>query len=187
MIHDIGVEVAAHIAANGCPFPVIDGPEVRGTNTFSRERVVIEHDPAGDSFLPRHQTDRNPRTRLTRVVGDKITIYAQCPNKGANYWEHIYRAEHVLDMVLIALDVVAKKRANLFVPRSGKFVLPDDLKPSETPGGAVYELLFTFDRGVAHRTWAGGILPTAEITAVAPNTGSGVTIVNSTEVISVPT
>ena len=86
---------------------------------------------------------------MTRNVGVKATIYAQCPSKGAFYWEHVRRAEHVLDMVLVALDIVAKKRANLVVFKSGKFVYPDDFKQGETPGGAVYELYLTFDRGVA--------------------------------------
>lgn len=166
MIHDIGADLATQLSANNCPFPVVDGPEFRPTTTFARERVVIEHDMhAGDSFGPRRRADRNPRTRMTRLTGVKVTIYAQAPNKGAMYWEHIYRAEHVLDMVLIAIDVIAKERQNLVVFKSGKFVIPDDLAKSETPGGAVYELLFTFDRGVADRTWTGAALPT---TVVSP-------------------
>jgi len=166
MIHDVGADLLTQLQANACPFPVIDGPEFRPTTTFARERIVIEQDMnGGDSFTSRRQADTNPRTWLTRNTGVKLTIYAQCPNKGALYWEHIYRAEHVLDMVLVALSIIAKERKNLVVFKSGKFVLPADLKESETPGGAVYELLFTFDRGVADRTWTGAVLPT---TVVSP-------------------
>lgn len=164
MIREIGVDVQASIASKGCPFPVVNGPELRPTGTFGRERIVIEHDPAGDSFTSRHQTDTNPRTRLTRNIGVKVTIYAQDANKGATYWEHVRRAEHVLDMVLIALDITAKVRKNLAVFRSGKLVYPEDFKAhSETMGGAVYELLLTFDRGVADRRWDGSGLTTATI------------------------
>jgi hypothetical protein len=155
MIHEVGVELGVHLASKGCPFQVVDGPELRPTTTFARERVVIEHDPAGDSFTSRHLVDRNPRTRMTRLTGVKVTIYAQRANKGAIYWEHVRRAEQVLDMVLIGLDVVAKKRKNLVDFKSGKFVFPPDLKDGETMGGAVYELLLTFDRGVADRNWDG--------------------------------
>jgi hypothetical protein len=179
MIHEVAVQVGQALAAKGCPFAVVDGPEFRPTATFARERVVIEHDPAGDSFAPRHQADKNPRTRLTRNTGVKVTIYAQSAAKGATYWEHKRRAEHVLDMVLIAIDVIAKQRANLVVFRSGKFVYAKDFDGSETPGGAIYELFLTFDRGVADRNWDGTAQPTATITNVYPNYGSGVTIKNT--------
>ena len=179
MIHDIGCAVAAQIKSKGCPFEVVDGPEFRKTNTFARERIVIEQDPAGDSFTARHQADKNPRTRLTRNTGIKLTIYAQEPSKGANYFEHRERAEHVLDMVLCAIDIVRTESKNLVVFKSGKFIYPEDLQTSETPGGAIYELLFTFDRGVADRTWAGAGLPTATISAVYPDTGAGVVIKNT--------
>lgn len=182
MIHEVGVDLGTQLAGQGCPFIVIDGPEFRKTSTFARERIVIEHDPAGDAFIPPRIASPNPRVTYTRLTGVKITIYAQCPSKGAFYFEHIRRAELVLDMVLVALYKIAKIRANVVAFKSGKFVQPDDFKEGETPGGAVYELLFTFDRGVADRTWAGASLPTATITAVAPQTGSGVIILNTDNV-----
>jgi|HubBroStandDraft_4_1064222.scaffolds.fasta_scaffold155344_2 hypothetical protein len=154
MIHEVGVDLLAYLAGKSCPFPVIDGPEIRGTTTYARERIVIEHDPAGDDFAPRHIAARTtPVTRITRNTGVKVTIYAKNPRVGAPYWEHIRRAEHVLDLVLCGLYAVAKMRQNLFVFKSGKFFFPPDLKDSETHGGAAYELLLTFDRGVAERNW----------------------------------
>ena len=180
MIHEIGVQLDAALGTKGVPFKVVDGPEFRTTTTFARERVVIEHDPKGDSFAPRHNAAQvNPRIRLTRVIGVKVTIYAQHPYKGAAYFEHKRRAEHVLDLVLIALDVIAKARKNILTFTSGKFVYPDDMKASETMGGAVYELLFTIDRGVADCNWDGTAQPEVTISAVAPQTGSGVVIQNS--------
>lgn len=163
MIHEVGVDLGTYLKSKGCPFKVIDGPEFRPTTTFARERIVIEHDPAGDSFGARRQADKNPRTWMTRNTGVKITIYAKHPNTGSTYWEHIRRAEQVLDQVLVGINVVAKQRANLCTFKSGKFVLPPDLKDSETPGGAVYELLLTFDRGVAERNWDMSADPTAEV------------------------
>jgi hypothetical protein len=185
MIHEVGVNLASYFGATGCPFPVVDGPELRPTTTYARERVVIEHDPAGDAFETRHTADKNPRTIMTRKTGVKITIYAQHASKGATYWEHVRRAEHVLDQVLCGLQQISKRRQNLFALRSGKFVFPEDLKASETPGGAVYELLFTFDRGVAERNWDMSIGPTAVISAVYPDTGPGV-IIKNTDTVSGP-
>lgn len=186
MIHEVAVvELNAQLASKGCPFRAVDGPEFRPTTTFSRERIVVEHDPNGDNFQSRHLADRHPRTRLTREVGVKITIYAQEPRKGATYWEHIRRAEHVLDMVLVGLDVIVKKRRNILTLRSGKFVYPEDLKESETPGGAVYELYITIDRGVADRNWDGTGAPTATLqdtTATITDDASTATVHSVTNV-----
>lgn len=182
MIHEIGVNLGQYFKAAGCPIPVVDGPEFRPTTTFARERVVIEHNPTGDIFAPRRRADVNPRTRLTREIGVKITIYAQQPSKGAIYFEHVRRAEHVLDIVLIGIDKIAKERKNFVDFSSGKFVYTEDMTKSETPGGAVYELLLTFDRGVVDRSWDGAADPTATISAVYPGTGSGVIIRNTDNV-----
>ncbi len=178
MIHEIGVDLGKLLGSKGCPFKVLDGPELRPSTTFSRERVVIEHDP-NDTFVTRHVANTNTRTRLTRNIAVKVTIYAQAAAPGAAYWEHKRRAEHVLDMVLIGLAVIAKQRGNLIVFRSGKFVYPEDLKESETFGGAKYELLLSFDRGVADRNWDGSGLTTTVISAVYPDTGAGVVIKNT--------
>lgn len=168
MIHEVAVNLGQQLAGRKCPIQVVDGPDRRKPTTFGRERIVVEHDPNGDGFGPTHIAGPSkgipPRNLITRHVGVKITIYAQNPNKGSAYWEHKRRAEHVLDMVLCALYVVAKVRKN-FLPvyKSGRFVDPEDLQESETPGGAVYELYITYDRGVADRNWDGSADPTVTI------------------------
>lgn len=176
MIHEIGVELQAYFKSKKCPFDVIDGPEIRGTSTFARERVVIEHDPAGDSFVAKHKATTNPRSWGSRNIGVKITLYVKRPSKGATYWEHKRRAEALLDQVFCGLSNIAKERQNLVVFRSGKFIFPEDLKDSETPGGAAYELLLTFDRGIVETNWDGTAQPTATIG------DGGVTIKNKTVV-----
>jgi hypothetical protein len=163
--HYIGTDLQAQFAAKLVPFHVVDGPEIRPTTTGGRERVVIEHDlSGGDSFAPTHTPGQKPpRTRLTRVAAYKVTIYAKSPTAGAAYWEHEQRAEAILDQVLVGLDLVAKMRANVVQFRSGKFVFPADLKASETPGFATYELFFTFDRGVTDAKWDGTTVETIVI------------------------
>jgi hypothetical protein len=158
MLHEIGVELAAQLAQRNAPFTVIDGPEIRGTATFARERVVIEHDEQdGDTVGNPHAVGKNPPMRFSRVMGAKIRIYAKSPSSGPIYWEHVRRAEAVLDLVLVGLYNIKSSRQNLLSIRSGKFFVPPDLAESETRGGAAYELAFGFDRAVTDHQWSGQI------------------------------
>lgn len=175
MIHEIARELLAALKAKGCPFPVVDGPESTTTTTYGRERIVVEHDEdAGDTFRPPMQQLVNPRSFATRIPGYKLTIYAQSANAGAREFEHRRRAEHVLDLVIVALFQIASTRKNNFVLSAGKFTQPADLQKSETIGGAVYELKFTFDRGICERNWDGSIA--GEFTIIAD------TVKNTTKV-----
>lgn len=154
-LHDIGVELLAELRAQGCPLVVLDGPEATATATFGRERIVIEHDDGGDRFGPARSQSVNPKRRMTRLVGVKVTIYAQSTRAGAQPFEHRARAEQILDVVLVALELVAANRRNRIEFTSGRFSVPDDLSASERHGGAVYELTFTIERAVVAQTWAG--------------------------------
>jgi hypothetical protein len=164
VIHELGVEIGAILASKGLGIPVVDGPERRPTTTFSRERIVIERD-GEDGFISRHRTNVNPHAVMTRVIACKITIYAQQPSKGAAEFEHYRRAEQMLDLVLCAIEVRAKTRQNIWLPKSGKFVIPPDMKEGETMGGAIYEFKFTFDRGVEDRKWDGSFPAEASVTS----------------------
>lgn len=177
MLHEIGVQLQTALHAKGCGFDVKDGPERRETTTYARERVVIER-AGDDAFETPHKATVNPPTRFTRLVPCKLSIYAQEPKKGAAEFEHYRRAEKVLDLCLCALYSIAKARANRFLPRSGKFVPPPDLKDGETFGGVKYELNFVFDRGVMDTKWD----LTAAETATITDDNTGVSIVNTTQV-----
>lgn len=164
MIHEIGVELQAKLRAVRCPLPVVDGPEPTQTATNARERIVIEHD-GDDRFGPARSQHVNPKQRMTRAIGAKITIFAKSPEPGARPYEHRRRAEHILDLVLVAMGEVAAERKNAWAPTGGRFVRAPDLEASERPGGAVYELDLTFDRAVLVQTWAGEIRPEAALGA----------------------
>jgi hypothetical protein len=157
MMHEIGLELSAELAAKGCPYSVIDGPENFGTVTWGRPRIVIEHDDDAFSFVRSQRP--NPKQRHTVRCGYKLTIYAQSTKSGAQWFEHLRLAEHVRDMVLVAMDRVAAARKNEWEPKSGKFITPDDLTGAEIAAGAVYQIAFTFDRGVQDVTWAGAAKP----------------------------
>jgi hypothetical protein len=107
---------------------------------------------------------------MTRKIAAKVTIYAQSPKAGAMPFEHERRAEHALDLVLVGLEVVARTRQNQWTPVRGRWVPPADLAESERFGGAVYELAFTFDRGVWVQTWAGDKRPEASLGAIKSRT-----------------
>lgn len=158
MIHEIGVEVQAFLAAKGFPYEIVDGPEDTTTATWGRSRIVIEH--ATDAFgPPRSQGGTAPRRRTARC-GYKATIYAQSDVAGPQPFEHRRLCELMRDQFLVAMDYVASTRQNDWAPTSGQFITPPDLVGSEAQGGAVYELAFTFDRGIQDVTWAGATAPT---------------------------
>jgi hypothetical protein len=177
MIHEIAIELKAKLLARKCPIEVIDGPEATTTTTFGRERIVLERD-GGDKFGPVRGTHVNKKHRMTRVQSAKITIYAQAVAVGAMQFEHERRAEHVLDLVLVALHEVLSLRRNAYAITGGKFIAPVNLSASEKPAGAVYELAFTVDRPVMEQTWAGAARPEATIGGE-----DGVTIRRSTVVV----
>jgi hypothetical protein len=175
MLHDIGTELQTELRRIGCPVPVLDGPEPMATTSWGRERIVIEHD-GSDGFNPARSQRPNPKHRYTRAIGGKFTIYAQSTKRGATRFEHRNRLEHILDLVLCSMDLVAAERKNAWRPTGGAFFTPPDLAETERDGGAAYELSFSFDRGVWVQNWAGDIQP--EITMGA----SGSRVVSITNV-----
>ncbi|MCL2724852.1 MAG: hypothetical protein FWD69_10495 [Polyangiaceae bacterium] len=171
MIHEIGIDLGKELAKKGCPIRVVDGPEATTTTTGARERIVIEHDEdGGDSFSNVLSQHKNPKQRMIRHIGTKITIYAQSPHAGAKPWEHRRRVEHVLDLVLVALSDVLKVRRNGYVITKGSLIQPDDLAKSEVIAGAVYDLRVSIERGVYDLTWAYEARPEVTLTGIKSRT-----------------
>jgi hypothetical protein len=185
MIHEVAKEIGVLLKARGCPIPVVDGPEQTTPTGYARERIVVEHDEdAGDGFSPVKGSFVNPVPRAIRDIGVKVTIYTQHPELGAMPFEHRRRAEHALDMFIVALFEVAAVRRNAFNLTGGKFVQPIDLKTSEKIGGAVYELKFTIDRGIRQLTWQGEKRPEATLdpeTGVKAKSKTNVALANGAE------
>lgn len=164
MIHEIGRELLARLQANGDPLQVVDGPEPTATAAWGRERIVIEHDADGtDSFGAPRGLHTNAKHRYTATEACKLTIYARSAVSGATVFEHRERAKKLRDDVMVAMDLVAATRRNRWHPGTGRFVTPPDLEGSEKPGGAVYELKFTFEQPVEVRTFAGAARPEGRI------------------------
>lgn len=171
MIHEIGVEIGAALAEQGCPIKVVDGPESTTPTTGARERIVIEHDEdAGDTFTNVKSQHRNPKMRAIRNIGAKITIYAQAVNANAVHWEHRRRCEHILDLVYVALNLVLMTRQNGYRITKARFIQPADLKPSEQIAGAVYEITLTIERGVYEQTWKGEKQPEGTLSGIGSTT-----------------
>lgn len=177
MIHEIGLELQTKLRAQGLHVPVVDGPEFGETTTNARERIVLEHDEDGKDAFARPRSQRpNPKHRFTRGIAAKLTIFARSERAGASTWEHRRRAEHMLDMVLCALDLIAADRHNAWAPTGGGFTRAADLEQSAKPAGAVYELTFSFDRAVAMRTWAGDARPEITLGAGAVRSRTALSI-----------
>lgn len=171
MIHEIGLELQKELRSKLCPIPVVDGPEPTNTATWGRERIVIERDrDAGDRFGYVRSQHKNPKHVMTRSIGCKIRIYVQSAAAGALPFEHERRCDLVIDQVLVAMHKIAGARRNDWTPGAGKTVDPVDLEDSERRGGSVYELSFTFDRGVYEQTFKGEIQPEATLGAIASRT-----------------
>lgn len=180
MIHQVTSELQAKLRAKHCPFPVVDGPERLGQVSW-RERVVLERDDNGDSFIaPKSQRD-NPKQRAICVQGWKISIWAKSPNSNALEYEHCRRAEQVRDLVVCSLYEIAKVRCNGLGLGRGQFKTPEGLADSERNGGALYELLLTFERGIFDVTWQGEKAPEATIGE------NGLSVSHTTEVSIVGT
>lgn len=177
MIHEIGVEINQKLAGLLCPFRVVDGPEATGTTTGARERIVIQHDESGDSFSPARKNNVNPVQRAIRNIGVKLTIYAQASALGSAHWEHRRRAEHVLDLLIVALDSVLKTRRNGYSINGGRFISANDLDKSEVIPGAIYELRLSIERGIYDTNWKYDKRP--EVAIGGPG---GVSIDSTTEV-----
>jgi len=149
MIFEISRQLESAIAAKRCPLPVIFGKEATTTTTFARERVVVEYDPdARDAFGPPIAARTSSKVRFVRSIPIKITIYAQAVTTGALPFEHIRRADRVVDVVAVALDDIVRSRGNFFTIVDGGYAIPDDLSASETIGGCVYQLRCRVDRGI---------------------------------------
>lgn len=163
MMHAIALAVASHLRSVQCPIPVVDGPEPTESTTASRERVVIERAP--DSFGPPRSQHRNPRHHYVRMVGAKVTIYAQSTKPGAMNHEHEERADAILAPVLVGLRYAAAARRVPLAVKGGQFVPIADLAKGAQPGakGAKYELEFSVGTAITETTFAGEAAPEATV------------------------
>src|SRR5678816_1241544 len=148
MIHEVGVDIDVKLKAKKCPLRVVTGPE-KTEQLYSHERIVIQRDfDAGDSFIPARSQGKNPMQTNVRNIGAKVRIYAKAASAGAMFFEHERRAEHVLDLFLVALYQVAAERRNGYALKSGRFIKPEDVPSDRTVSefpGAVYELALSYE------------------------------------------
>ncbi len=162
MIHEIGMELQAKLAAQGCAFKVLDREATKPTQW----RNVIVIDETGDTYGPVRSPGGNPRRFFTGNVGAKLTVYAQSTKSGAAEYEHRRAARRVVDLALVALRTIRAERKTGLTIGAGAFVPIDDLEKSERPGGVAYELAFTVERGIFDTTFAGAAFEEADLAIV---------------------
>lgn len=157
MIHQIGEELAAALAAQGVPFPLVHGPEPTTSTSATRARIVIEEpfDAKRDSFGPPKAVHPNPRMPLIAFDAARLRIFARSNVTGPSWHDHARLARKVRDHVLCELDYIVRARKNTMTIRSGGFVTLVDAKGSSVWNGAVYELDVEIDRGIFRTKWTG--------------------------------
>jgi hypothetical protein len=193
MIQKIREELAAYLASKSVPVTVELNEPVGGSkmqSTFGRSRITLDHetDRKGDAFLPSRSQRLANQHRYTRSQAWILRIYAQSGRAGALRFEHERLANDILDFVLVGLDEIAAKRSNRWTPNGGSFVTIADLAESERPGGAVYELSLSFDRGVSEAvTWPAPDEPTATLIAGQLTSKTNVTSANADPDLPAPT
>lgn len=165
-IHEVSKALGVYLLAHGCAVPVVNGPETKRTS-YAPEAIVIEHDADGkDSFGNPRGLHTNAKHRYLATDTFKLTIYVQSRVAGAKVFEHRQRAKLVREAVMVALDHVAadlSRNARAWKPTSGGLVAPADIADSEQPGGAAYEMKFTYDLPVREVTFAGAARAEASI------------------------
>ena len=192
MIQKIREELAAYLAARAVPVTVEMNEPAGGTKaqvTFGRSRITLEEaDGLADSFESARAQRLANQVRFSRVQAWVLRIYAKSGRTGALDLEHKRLANDILDFVLAGLSEIAATRLNRFAPQRGGFVRLPDLAESERPGGAVYELALTFDRGVAEAvTWSSHDEPSVTLTAGQLTSKTNVTSANADPSLPAPT
>ena len=168
MIYEISTEVAAYIAAQGCPVPVVYG-NTRGS-VLTDQRIEISR---GYGFPDRIEAasghrPANPTIRSIRSLAALVRIYAKSSSDGARIEDHERQAESIADQVQVAIASVVTQRKNSYRFTSAGF-LDDGQKEAEGITqwpGVIYEMRFEVDRGVYRTTWAGEGLAEETIGAV---------------------
>lgn len=159
MLREVGVALQKRLEGRGCPIRVVDGlDEQPVAATYARERIVLERDPAGDGYkAPRGTSSLSRRRGPTfRLIGCRAVIYVREPRVGAMPFEHMQRAEKVIDHLLIALDETLRADAKCrCVIVGGSFEAEPDLGASEKASGARYVLRFQIERGLVVQKWNG--------------------------------
>jgi len=159
MIHDLGTALQTKLAAEGCPFKVVDREQFDATS-IARQRVVIEYDRAArHKWAAPLRLSGNPKVYFNVSPPCKITIYAQSTRQGATSFEHDDLALDAAFAVSNALrELFAERGLGLFMPSDAGFVTPSDLEGGKRTAGAVYEIKFSFTAAVQKLTWAGADL-----------------------------
>jgi len=159
VIYEIHKEVATELKAQGCPLPVVYGPERQGLGAaLPASRIVFERDRSrGDVAKPGKARTSNPRMVAARAMGAVCRIYAQSTLTGAAGHDHERLADQAVDLVTVALHKVIGRRQTEWAISSAKLLSREELalRGLEVWPGVVYEMRFAVDRGVFDATWAG--------------------------------
>ena len=149
MIFACAQAVAAELAERGFPIGVECGPTRLESRGAFVSRVVFDRDTSPDRFGPPRGVKSNPPKRGTRYLSAKATIWAQCTQPGAIFFEHTRECDRFIDAVFCAIQhwTQASGHDPDFSP-SGRYLRAEDFAKIETWPGVVYELTWQIPRVV---------------------------------------
>jgi hypothetical protein len=145
------------LTAQGCPVPVVEGPERGGTRSMV-SRIVVERDRGSDEAVTAGVLRaHNPKCLATRHVAVVIRIFAQSTADGADVRRHEALADAIADIVMVQwmrLGQSSQRKPVLW--GAARMYSQDDLEMAglQTWPGAVYELRTTLERAVLERDWS---------------------------------
>ena len=173
MIYALSKAIGDLLAAQGCPFKVVYGPERAGA-FVNETRIVVERNRLGrDELAAPPSRPLNPKMIGIRWLACTATIYAQSSTPGANVWDHERIADQLVDLFTIALRKAVLSSTHRYTIASANFLPVEELQMLgiEQWPGVVYQLAFTVDRAVDDLPWSGE--PAQEVTLGSNGLGLG--------------
>ncbi len=167
LIYELARDLQTLLTARKFPVNVIHGPPRLGLpETFGAGSLEVhtQLDAQGGDDVggAARGSKANPRQVGTRAIGVRALIYARSSLDGAGIGDHEKLCQALVDGVIVSLlHWASETKAVGFAFKSGKMISRDErvAEGSDTPPGAVYELVFSVPRGVYALTYEGEARP----------------------------
>ena len=170
MIYDVSREVDAKLRAQSYPFRVEYGPAHLHREGYPTGVIVFERSSAPEPIGSPKGQQVNPRKVATRQTQGRVRVYAKSGKAGSRLNEHQALCDYVVDAVIVAVEeTITEARMGTLTWADARYLTPAELQaeardqqvadnrtqtyPLEQWPGVVYQLQFSFERGVAKRDW----------------------------------
>lgn len=170
MIYDVSREVEDKLRAQKYPVRVYYGPERAHREPALGGVIIFERAPASESIVSPKGQQANPRKVATRQTQGRVRVYAKNTSAGARINEHEALCDYVVDAVIVAVEeTITEAKMGVLSWGEARYLSPAELHaearerqtaenrtqsyPLEQWPGVVYQLAFSFERGVMKQDW----------------------------------